>query len=946
MSQGGTETGYPVDVSLGNPGGLVYGSLQPSLDRSGRIVAFRSLVGGISVVRDGARVFKPLSPTESTPRVGEVIRPLNPNSSNIYFRNRDLSESGTLDQVGNTDTSRASVNKFGYRTNQLLDTADSASSRMPALSANGRFIAFASDATNTGGLRFDRTNRQPLDSNNLRDVFIYDRNIVVPTVVIPRKPTVTITSPTAGDTVASNSGFYVTANAIGYDAETEAPSASLIESVKFFINGEYLAEATEEPFVVYIDALDIVAPVEIFARAEDINGLMTSSPTVEIIAEDLGAEPEVEFVTSTESVEIEPNIDLPLEATAQVAGGEVQDLQFWYRTTLGDPLLGTQISGNTFSSAYDGIFYIYAVATSTTGVTGTTATPIEVTVTTAPFDLTVEIVSTIEGDSVVIGDTKTFTATATATVGVASVEWYVDDLLLETSTIEPYSFTHTFSSSGVSTIRAVATDSRARTALDSISITVSLPNPVLYDADFVSYSYFQLTGTTATEAQVDDALVDMDGSIDQRVAFLEDFFESRDFDESEMVMLVYRTMTGEWPNASELEAGRAGLYGGTAGAGSQSGSIDAGETETFQFTYNSGDVVTIRVTGDASEGDPLTDPTLTVTSPSGAFVAYSDDSFFSLDPLVNFTATEAGAYSAEVAGSSSTQSGDFTITSFTTNSGTTGNASAEALVQSLIPEFEDRFDLAFPTSTVVLGLDASSLVTQLFMNKHGGGPDSQSLVRLQTALTGDAQALGGVTVPGYNGNLSLYTASFALDNTIGRYAGLTSVNYYGLPNNPEDEAPLAIMVATFLGVDPTDEELSNYDGMTQAEAFEDILTDPRFTDQFPPEESDLPEALSEAVSLGEDWYYLDWFGYFAFDGSSDNWVYSLDFGWISVASSGTTEQFWFWSDSLSSWLWASEANPSYFYHWSYSSWVYVLSVDGGGAWLNNLSTGNWEQVTP
>ena len=57
MSQGGTETGYPVDVSLGNPGGLVYGSLQPSLDRSGRIVAFRSLVGGISVVRDGDACF-------------------------------------------------------------------------------------------------------------------------------------------------------------------------------------------------------------------------------------------------------------------------------------------------------------------------------------------------------------------------------------------------------------------------------------------------------------------------------------------------------------------------------------------------------------------------------------------------------------------------------------------------------------------------------------------------------------------------------------------------------------------------------------------------------------------------------------------------------------------------------------------------------------------------
>ena len=91
MSQGGTETGRSNDFSLGNPGGSVFGSLQPALDRSGRIVAFRSLTGGISVIRDGSRVYKPQSPTEGTPRVGEVIRPLNPTSSNVYFRDRDLS---------------------------------------------------------------------------------------------------------------------------------------------------------------------------------------------------------------------------------------------------------------------------------------------------------------------------------------------------------------------------------------------------------------------------------------------------------------------------------------------------------------------------------------------------------------------------------------------------------------------------------------------------------------------------------------------------------------------------------------------------------------------------------------------------------------------------------------------------------------------------------------
>jgi len=109
----------------------------------------------------------------------------------------------------------------------------------------------------------------------------------------------------------------------------------------------------------------------------------------------------------------------------------------------------------------------------------------------------------------------------------------------------------------------------------------------------------------------------------------------------------------------------------------------------------------------------------------------------------------------------------------------------------------------------------------------------------------------------------------------------------------------------------------------------------------------LPAALSEAVSLGSSWYYLDWFGYFAYDSASAaSWAYSLDLGWIYIASSGSTEQFWFWSDSLSTWLWASKTFPSYFYHWNYSSWAYVQSKSGGGAWLNRISTGIWEEVTP
>jgi hypothetical protein len=55
------------------------------------------------------------------------------------------------------------------------------------------------------------------------------------------------------------------------------------------------------------------------------------------------------------------------------------------------------------------------------------------------------------------------------------------------------------------------------------------------------------------------------------------------------------------------------------------------------------------------------------------------------------------------------------------------------------------------------------------------------------------------------------------------------------------------MIATFLIEDPTDQALAAYDGMTQAQAFESILTDPRYYEQFPPTgvESFVNSALAD-----------------------------------------------------------------------------------------------------
>ena len=109
------------------------------------------------------------------------LTPLVNGFSDIFLHDRDLDGNGTYDEVafpGCPDRGcqcQPIWNKCNF--------ADpSASSRSPSISGNGRFVAFTTDSENTGGFRFGRTNLFPLDSNNFRDIFIYDQNInTVPT---------------------------------------------------------------------------------------------------------------------------------------------------------------------------------------------------------------------------------------------------------------------------------------------------------------------------------------------------------------------------------------------------------------------------------------------------------------------------------------------------------------------------------------------------------------------------------------------------------------------------------------------------------------------------------------------------------------------------------------------------------------------------------------------
>ena len=158
------------------------GSNTPSVDASGRYVAYRSVGYNLDVYKPDPLDALP-APRNSL-RAGERLRPLINYSSNVYVHDRcvDGRDNGSgqliLDDPDNFTSTRVSVNQFGYCTTGLLGEWSSANSHSPAISGDGLRVAFSSDSENNGGIIFGRNNQSPLDSNSRRDVYVYKRTDV------------------------------------------------------------------------------------------------------------------------------------------------------------------------------------------------------------------------------------------------------------------------------------------------------------------------------------------------------------------------------------------------------------------------------------------------------------------------------------------------------------------------------------------------------------------------------------------------------------------------------------------------------------------------------------------------------------------------------------------------------------------------------------------------
>ena len=258
MAGGGTQANDPEAL----PNGVPSGSITPSIDSSGRYVAFRSVATDLVVAEP--------TPENNFLRRGDLIRPQLGAFADIYVHDRDLDDDNRFDETGNVNTEIVSVSTFGNNTGALIGQQSSGNNQMPSISADGRFIGFSSDSENRAGLIFGDSNLVPQDLNRKRDVFLRNRNLIGDSTPPTNFTDVTITSPEADDQT------YITSSVILLNADVTPAKGKTITQVQFIVNGTPLSTATSSPYTAVLTASS-PGTYNLTVTATDNFGVQTSA---------------------------------------------------------------------------------------------------------------------------------------------------------------------------------------------------------------------------------------------------------------------------------------------------------------------------------------------------------------------------------------------------------------------------------------------------------------------------------------------------------------------------------------------------------------------------------------------------------------------------------------------------------------------------------------------
>lgn len=438
--------------------GFKLGSINPTLSADGRYVAFASLASNLTAGNSVGQA----SPADAN----EAL--------DIFVHDRQVSGAGALDVAGNTTTTMVSVNPFGYQTNGLLGVPSTAASNIyPVISANGRFVAFPSDAENVSGFAFGATNLLPLDSNGLRDVFLFDRRTDAP-VTPATPPTVTLTNPGNGAKVLVNTAVSLTASA--------TTSLGVVSTVQFFVNGTSLGTSSVFPYSQTWTPT-AVGLYTLSALVTDSFGNIGVSPNVQVT---VNAAPSVGITAPVAGAPLVVGVPQTVTASAAASnpGATIAEVQFFVDGIALDAADPTAPYSVSWTPLATGSYTLTAMATDSLG-TSQTSPGVTVTVSLGGSGAgqlpTASVTWPAANTALPVNRTLNVTAGAEDADGnIVSVEFFAGKTSLGIDTIYPYTVPWTPTSLGnyALTVKAIDSDGNAVTSAPrNVRVIDPTPNP-------------------------------------------------------------------------------------------------------------------------------------------------------------------------------------------------------------------------------------------------------------------------------------------------------------------------------------------------------------------------------------------------------------------------------------------------------------------------------------
>lgn len=437
--------------------GFRLGSINPGISSTGRYVAFASLADNLT---DGSAN-------------GQYSASDSNRALDIFVIDRDVSGGGTFDTGGNIATTMVSRNRFGYQTQGLLGSPSTAASDIyPAISADGRFVSFPSDAENTGGLVHGATNRTSPDTNSYRDIFLHDRRINSLPGSSPL-PVGTITKP-------GNNSFAQVNTPIQIEASATTTTGNVVK-VEFFVNNTSLGSDFVYPYTQTWTPT-AVGVYRLSVLVTDDNGNEGGSTNVFVT---INAPPSVGLTKPVGGSSITVGTVVPVSATAGASnpGGTVTSVEFFVNDLPHAKINAPASFDTTWTPTVAGVYTLKAVATETIGsqTTQGTSSLVSVTVVTAGGGSTATppIVSLNPTPPTTSSVNARVTLSANAAAGsaattISNVQFFANGSLVGSASAPPYTFVWVPQALGTYSITAVATDNLgASTTSTAASVTVS-----------------------------------------------------------------------------------------------------------------------------------------------------------------------------------------------------------------------------------------------------------------------------------------------------------------------------------------------------------------------------------------------------------------------------------------------------------------------------------------